>query len=367
MAFVDISGFTALARRLTRQGAVGSEELSDILHAVFSALLAHARREGGDLVKWGGDAVLLLFRGADHATRAVRAAVDMRTELRTAGRASRRPAGEPADVRGPAQRDFHFFLVGDPRCTASWWSAVRGEPDAEIEVLATPARCSSATSHGGAARHASVPARPSRVPGSSAAVRRHGASPTPSIDRKARWTSRSLLTPPLREHLLGPRELGAPRRRGGVRPVLGDRRAARLRRAGGPRRGPGRARAQRPGACARPPRTFLESDIGRNGGKLMLVSGAPGGGRDVEDRILGTARLVSTGPSSAAARGCQPRGVFGGDFGPTTGGRTREGRRDQHRGPGHGEDPVGPGARHARGGRSRPRCRSMRARWRRSW
>jgi class 3 adenylate cyclase len=37
LAFVDISGFTALARRLTRQGTVGSEELSDILDATFGA------------------------------------------------------------------------------------------------------------------------------------------------------------------------------------------------------------------------------------------------------------------------------------------------------------------------------------------
>src|SRR3954463_16712142 len=86
LAFVDISGFTALARRLTRQGTVGSEELSDILDATFGALLAHARREGGDLVKWGGDAVLLLFTGEGPAVRAVRASADMRNELRTVGR-----------------------------------------------------------------------------------------------------------------------------------------------------------------------------------------------------------------------------------------------------------------------------------------
>ena len=131
MAFVDISGFTALARRLTRQGAVGSEELSDILHAVFSALLAHARREGGDLVKWGGDAVLLLFRGADHATRAVRAAVDMRTELRTAGRAQS-SAGRVnlQDVRGPAQRDLPLLPRRRP-CAAprAGGQRSRGQPD----------------------------------------------------------------------------------------------------------------------------------------------------------------------------------------------------------------------------------------------
>ncbi len=116
LAFVDISGFTALARRLTRQGAVGSEELSDILDAVFGALLAHARHEGGDLVKWGGDAVLLLFTGDDHATRAARASVDMRNELRSAGRA--RSSAGAVSLRmsvGIHTGAFDFFLVGDPR------------------------------------------------------------------------------------------------------------------------------------------------------------------------------------------------------------------------------------------------------------
>ena len=74
---------------------MGSEELSDILDAVFGALLSHARREAADLVKWGGDAVLLLFTGDDHATRAVRACVDMRSELRTVGR-TRSSAGAVA-------------------------------------------------------------------------------------------------------------------------------------------------------------------------------------------------------------------------------------------------------------------------------
>ncbi len=70
-------------------------------------------------------------------------------------------------------------------------------------------------------------------------------------------------------------------------------------------------------ACARHATTFLESDIGRNGGKLMLVSGAPGGGRDVEDRILGTARLIVDRAFRLPLRAGVNRGaVFGGDFGP---------------------------------------------------
>src|SRR6187200_683926 len=85
MAFVDISGFTKLTERLARRGKVGAEEMSDLLDATFSALLDVARLERADLLKWGGDAVLLLFRGAEHAARAGRAACDMRTTLRTAG------------------------------------------------------------------------------------------------------------------------------------------------------------------------------------------------------------------------------------------------------------------------------------------
>ena len=37
LAFVDISGFTALTERLARKGKVGAEEMSDILSATFAA------------------------------------------------------------------------------------------------------------------------------------------------------------------------------------------------------------------------------------------------------------------------------------------------------------------------------------------
>lgn len=70
LAFVDISGFTRLTERLSRTGKEGAEEMSDILDATFAALLDDAVAEGGDLVKWGGDAVLLLFQGTGHAPRA---------------------------------------------------------------------------------------------------------------------------------------------------------------------------------------------------------------------------------------------------------------------------------------------------------
>jgi class 3 adenylate cyclase len=138
LAFVDISGFTALARRLTRQGTVGSEELSDILDVTFGALLAHARREGGDLVKWGGDAVLLLFTGEDHAIRAVRASADMRSELRTVGRTSSSAGGVSLRMSvGVHSGRFDFFLVGDPQIHRELViSGPAASRCAEMEVLA---------------------------------------------------------------------------------------------------------------------------------------------------------------------------------------------------------------------------------------
>ena len=62
LVMFDISGFTRLTERLSRQGRAGAEELSDVLHAVFTPLVAVAEDEGADLLKWGGDAVLLLLR-----------------------------------------------------------------------------------------------------------------------------------------------------------------------------------------------------------------------------------------------------------------------------------------------------------------
>ena len=85
IAFVDISGFTKLSERLARLGKVGSEELTDAIGTCFARLLGVAYGNGGGLIKFGGDALLLLFTGPDHPLRACRAAVGMRRALREIG------------------------------------------------------------------------------------------------------------------------------------------------------------------------------------------------------------------------------------------------------------------------------------------
>src|SRR5271165_3878823 len=86
LCFVDISGFTALSERLARRGRVGTAQLTVVLNHAFSRMLAIAAEQGGSLLKFGGDALLLLFPGGDHQLCAVRSAVAMRAALRDAQR-----------------------------------------------------------------------------------------------------------------------------------------------------------------------------------------------------------------------------------------------------------------------------------------
>jgi class 3 adenylate cyclase/tetratricopeptide (TPR) repeat protein len=111
--FVDISGFTRLSERLARQGRAGAEELTDVIGACFSELLAIAYAEGGMLLKFGGDALFILFTGDDHAGRGCRAATGMRTRLRAVGRVEAQ--GRVVRLRmsvGVHSGRFLLFLVG---------------------------------------------------------------------------------------------------------------------------------------------------------------------------------------------------------------------------------------------------------------
>ena len=67
----DISGFTALSERLAGIGRAGAEELTDLLNRCFDGMIATASRHGGDVLKFGGDALLILFTGADHTAPGV--------------------------------------------------------------------------------------------------------------------------------------------------------------------------------------------------------------------------------------------------------------------------------------------------------
>ena len=86
LAFVDISGFTALTERLSRKGKIGAELMRDTLDDVFRALLDEAYDWGAGLLKWGGDALLLLFDGPGHPQRATRAMWELQQTIERVGR-----------------------------------------------------------------------------------------------------------------------------------------------------------------------------------------------------------------------------------------------------------------------------------------
>jgi class 3 adenylate cyclase/tetratricopeptide (TPR) repeat protein len=84
LCFVDISGFTNLSEKLARRGRIGAEELTEVLDRVFGEMLRLAYDRGGSLLKFGGDALLLMFEGTQHPTQAISAAIEMRAALRDA-------------------------------------------------------------------------------------------------------------------------------------------------------------------------------------------------------------------------------------------------------------------------------------------
>ncbi|GAC1611885.1 MAG: adenylate/guanylate cyclase domain-containing protein [Mycobacteriales bacterium] len=114
VAYVDISGFTKLSERLAREGKAGAEQLTDTISGCFVRLLAVGYAHGGALIKFGGDALVLLFTGAGHPNHATRAAAGMRRTLHDLGPLE--CGGRRVTLRmsaGVHSGVFHLLLLGD--------------------------------------------------------------------------------------------------------------------------------------------------------------------------------------------------------------------------------------------------------------
>jgi len=59
--FADISGFTPMSEALSRRGREGIEELSEILDRYFEAMSESVLAFGGEVVKFAGDSLIVLF------------------------------------------------------------------------------------------------------------------------------------------------------------------------------------------------------------------------------------------------------------------------------------------------------------------
>jgi class 3 adenylate cyclase/tetratricopeptide (TPR) repeat protein len=321
LLFADISGFTRLTERLTRLGRVGAEEMSDALNATFGELLTVAAGDGADLLKWGGDAVLLLFSGADHPARACRAAFRMRERLRTVGRLTTSAGGARLRMsQGVHSGRFDFFLVGDPAvhrellvCGPEVSRVVAAESAANAgEIAVTAATC--------ARLGADTTLLGQPVDGIGRLLRRRPDLPDLGLPDLAGATPdvAGVLPQAIRAHLL--QGVCDPEHRAiavgfvafsGIDALLVER---------GPE-----AAAEALDACVRNVAsavgdhgvTFFESDINRDGGKIMLTAGAPTSAGDDAERMLRAARLIVERAEELPVRvGANVGAVFSGDFGP---------------------------------------------------
>ncbi|NJM07707.1 AAA family ATPase [Candidatus Gracilibacteria bacterium] len=81
LLFADVSGSTALAERLSERGREGSEIVTATLNSYFGTMIQIVQAAGGDILTFGGDALLVLFSSDAHAQNAAHAALALLHEL----------------------------------------------------------------------------------------------------------------------------------------------------------------------------------------------------------------------------------------------------------------------------------------------
>ena len=321
MVFVDISGFTALSEKLAKLGRVGAEEMAEAINGCFTELLVLAYEQGGSLLKFGGDALLVLFPGgepADQAARAARAAIGMRKRLRQVGRIQT-PGGR-VNLRmsvGMHTGAFDLFLVGDSHRelivtgpAATEVVSMEGTADAGEIVMSPMAAALLPASSRGDAKGDGVFLRGApagEAPGTIAVL--------PEVSDELLMRSVPLAT---RDSLLaGVTE--PEHRQVAVGFIHFDGTDALIE-----REGPDvlageldrlvrdtQAAVDELGVC------FLGSDVDADGGKLILSAGAPRAvGEDEERLLLSLRRIVEPERSIGVRIGVNHGPVFAGDIGP---------------------------------------------------
>jgi class 3 adenylate cyclase/tetratricopeptide (TPR) repeat protein len=317
--FVDISGFTQLSEALARKGREGAEQITDVIGRVFEPMLAVAYENGGSLLKFGGDALLLWFDEEVHAARAARAGILMRTLLSDIGRIDLPDTQVTLRMaQGVHSGTFHFFAIGESHlellATGPAWSRlVTMQHDAgadeivlspETAAVLAPECVGEAKGPGRLLLHEppgtfeKMPLRP---------------RPAMAADAIARC-----LPAAVREHLRDASALPEHRpvtvafiRYGGTDALIehqGKEVAANalqqllttIERA---------AKAQDV--------SFLASDVDIDGGKLILTAGAPRVTGDDEERMLLALRVIVEGKLPLPIHiGVNRGAVFAGDIGP---------------------------------------------------
>ena len=314
---LDISGFTALSERLQEKGKLGAEELITLISRCYSALIDIAARYGGDVLKFRGDALLMVFDGEGHEERAACAALAMQRFIAEGGASGESSVGpvELSMCSGVVSGTCHFFLVGQGHrellvCGPAASLTLELEDAAERgEVLVSPRTAEALDGFVAGERDGAFLLRPDagdpELP------------PLPDEWDVAPENLWQLVPPPLRAPI-EQNAVEAEHRRvtaAFIKYSGTDELVERLDEATA-------ALSDLADAVSNETEerrvTWLESDIDRDGGKLYLVAGAPASEGDEEDRMLRTLRAVvdaSVGPpiSVGVNRGPVLAGPIGSD------------------------------------------------------
>jgi predicted ATPase/class 3 adenylate cyclase len=287
---LDISGFTALSERLQEKGKLGAEELVLLISRCYSGLIDIASRFGGDVLKFRGDALLLLFEDDGHEERAARAAIAMQAFIGEAG------SGESSV--GPVQLSMcaglvsgpcHFFLLGRHHrellvCGPSASATLELEDAAESGEILVSARTAEALEGLVAGERDGA-----------FLLRQDGEQPelpAPPDELDVPLDGLVELVPPALRVPIAEDAVEAEHRRATAAFIKysgTDELVGRLDEAA-------EALGELADAVSAETQerriTWLESDIDRNGGKLYLVAGAPASEGDEEDRMLRALRAI---------------------------------------------------------------------------
>ncbi len=111
----DASGFTKMSEQLSQLGPKGAEELTEIFNRFFSSMLRIIFAAGGDVLKFGGDSLLVFFKGEQGAKRAAAVAVRMQKEMKRFERISTSGGTFSLALHaGINVGDFCALSLGDP-------------------------------------------------------------------------------------------------------------------------------------------------------------------------------------------------------------------------------------------------------------
>jgi len=123
LLFCDVAGFTPLTEALSVLGREGAEELTRLLNGYFTRMIGILSEEGGDVLRFGGDAMTVFFPGESRA-RAARGALRMMAAMEEFSDLPTRAGRFTLSMKvGGAYGAVHLGLVGAPESGWDYYAA----------------------------------------------------------------------------------------------------------------------------------------------------------------------------------------------------------------------------------------------------